>query len=159
MTGNSPKCDFRRLLGLKPSDQLDGYTLVKDGVTVDLRAVETAFLAADAKGLVKGALASFSDGRLAVVVGRNSEVLDDSCSPAHYPVAAEVLDEYLEYPVDALNPLKLPVKVIAQDHQSQDLSGKLTAVVLDERGRASVVLNEKQVLVRDLFDLRLATKG
>lgn len=159
MESNSPKCDFRRLLGLKPGDELDGYSLTKDGVTVDLRATEAAFLAADAKGLVSGTLASQRDGSLAVIVGRNAAVFDDDCAPAHYPVAAEVLDEYLEYAVNALEPVALPVKVIAKDHKSQNLSGKLTKVVIDERGRASVVINEKQVLVRDLFDFRLVAAG
>ena len=156
MNNEEPRYDFRLMFALKPSDTLNGYELVKDGVSVDLHATEAAFAEADAKGLVTGALAALADGTLAVVVGRNTEVLDDTCPPAHYPVVAEVLDETYEYPVSALSTVKLPVDVVAKDYRNQNLSGKLVAVKIDERGRAYVVINEHSVLIRELFELRLA---
>lgn len=155
MSSDKPKYDFAKELGLGPNDELDGYKLTLDGEQYDLRGVEAAYQAADAKGLVAGTLAAFPDGSLAVVVGRNTQVRRNMVSAEPYPVAVALLDEYLDYGVEALTSVQCPVKVEAKT-LSREVSGMLTAVVVSDRGRASVVINDETFALLDLFALELA---
>lgn len=155
MSNDKPKYDFVSVLGLKYGDKLDGYTLTKDGERYDLREVEAAYQAADAKGLVTGTLAARADRALVVVVGRNTELSFDVMSAAHYPVEVEYLDEYTAEAVDSLTLVQCPVKVVARPG-NRAVSGMLTEVKLDSRGRSSVVIDDQAFLLRDLFALELA---
>jgi hypothetical protein len=70
----------------------------------------------------------------------------------------QLLDDYLDYAVDALTRVPCPVKVIAR-LSNQQVSGTLDAVEVDSRGRATVDIDGQRYPVRDFLAFRLATTG
>jgi hypothetical protein len=96
-----------------------------------------------------------------VVVGRNISLRLEDGPPAYYPVAVQNFDEFLNYGVDNLWTLvQCPVQVLAVSAPSgergaQTTTGHLTAVEVDERRGATVVIDQQRYQLRDLFQLKL----
>jgi hypothetical protein len=163
VSNDKPKYDFEKELNLGPDDRLEGYNLWHEGEWYDLHDVEAAYEKADERGYVKGALLAQSDGTLLVVVGRNASVRHEETSAVNYPVAVQYFDDFLDYGLDFLVTLvQCPVRVFATTapsetgRASQTTMGLLTAVEVDDRRGATVVIDHQRYLLRDLFQLKLA---
>lgn len=164
MSNDKPKYDFQKELRLGPDDRLEGYMLWHEGDWYDLHAVEKAFEMADEKGYVKGALLAYPDGTLVVIVGRNTTVRHEEEGAAHYPVTIQQFDDFLDCGLESsLTLVQCPVEVLAKcfmppgsETSSQSISGQLTAIEVDERRGATVVIGQQRYLLRDLLQFGLA---
>lgn len=148
--------DFAQLFNLEADDRIDGDTLVLGGMLhIQLKPIETAYKAADAAGLVSGAIVKFKHSNdIGVVTGRNLNVMSGIYSPSRVPVLIQSGRGYYEYEANAATVIPLGCRIVGLTKDDTLVDGIVNRTSITD-GEATLHLNNQDIKVRDLAVLEV----